>query len=171
MGRQRIYSETERLQRQRKLNQGTARKRKNQYRQDASYRERVKVSSRVTYRRQHGLTLRSDRNAHEFLSVLDTLGTVRELHGHEAQLTFSVRELSTALGGYHPNVVRQWCREGKFPSPELSAVCKGRELVYTLEQARALLQIMGEHQTKKVYLSSRDTETITRLFAAMSVSQ
>lgn len=170
MGRQRTYSDTERQQRQRKLNQGTAQKRKKLYRKDATYREFAKGSSRATYRRQRGLSLRNLRNAHEFLDTLETLGTVRELHDAEAQLTFSVRELSVALGGYHPNVIRQWCRDGKFPPPKLSAVCKGKELVYSLPQARALLEVIGEHQTAKAYLSTNDKDTIKRLFAAMHPS-
>lgn len=170
MGRQRTLTDAERQERQHKLNQKTATRRKEQYDGDVEYREFARGSSRATYRRKSGLALRNLRNAHDFLPSLSTLGSVRDLltkKGGEA-LTFSIRELAVLLGGYHPNVIRQWCRDGRFPSPTIEAKGARKELVYSQAQAKALAEIIGTHQQEKSYLSAADTAVISSLFSAFS---
>lgn len=171
MARPRTLSDKQRTERRKKTQQKVSARRRSQYHSDPAYRKQVKEASRLSYRSAHGLSLRNLRNAAEFLPQLETLGHMRFLrHGDkrgEEVMCFTSRELAVALGGYHPNVFRDWVRTSKFPAPAIETYCPGRVLVYSLEQARRLLTVMGEHQAKKSYLSDEDTDTIAALFAAM----
>ena len=169
MARQPTLSDKQHRSRVHEVNRRTVKKRNALYASDPAYREFVKGSSRATYRRQAGLQLRNLRNASEYLPQLPTLGAERIIKGgtNRKRLTFSVREMAVALGGYHPNVLRQWIREGRFPAPVLQAHVRGKELVYTIEQTRALMEIMSNHQIDKAYLSQSDAETIAALHEAM----
>ena len=171
MARHTTLSAKQRRDRLKKINEATVEKRNALYASDPEYREFIKGASRASYRKHAGMELRNLRNASDFFDQLPVLGSHRLIRGADTKrprLTFSLREMATALGGYHPNVLRQWCREEKFPRPTMQAFCRGRELVYSLDQARALMKIMGEHQQEKAYLSADDKAVIAALFAVMA---
>ena len=77
-------------------------------------------------------------------------------------MTFTVKELAVALGR-RPEVVHRWGREELFPQPLIEAEGM-RENVYTLDEARALVRVMGEHQEETSYYRSDHVETRARLF-------
>jgi hypothetical protein len=139
--------------------------RRKKYREDSAYRHRVLKARRRLYHKQKGKVRRESCLVN--LPSIKNFGTVRMAYVGDSfkpsrRLTFTLKELAAVLGR-RPEVVMKWVREELFPQP-LIEVEGMRENVYTLNEARALVEVMGEHQEETSYYRADHVETRQRLF-------
>jgi hypothetical protein len=149
-------------------------RRRERYRQDAQFRAQTVQKVRDKYRKERedaGAAVRQD-DCRTNLDRLHLIGQERELHagGQPAvqALTFTVDELGEALTR-NAQVLYRWISSGMFPTPAFKALnARNRwQAVYTEAEARALLGVFGEHQTRSQYYRAFHTETRDSLFAAV----
>lgn len=157
-------------QQKRKWRDSSNTKRKAQYREDSSYREKVREQSRETGRKAHG-GLQADR-AHiirDSLSSLPTHSVMRKLINSDLEIpTFTTAELTPLMGISNVVIVHGWQRTGRFPRPRLEAIVgRTHAHVYTLQEAEKLLSVMAMHFSSKNYLNQSDEETVALLNKAM----
>ena len=171
MGRHPKYkTEEERAKQRRKWVTDANARRKARYADDPNYRNAVKRASRVTARKYlpaGGVSVvRAGTCCAMRGEELLSRGTMRRVTSAEVAatvLTYTTEELARCIG-VTTAAISRWYSDGRFPLPRLLAKGgKGEVLVYTLEQSRALLDIMCEHYAEKNYLSHKDTEVVRRL--------
>jgi len=144
------------------------------YNQDPVFRKKVLQANTARYRAAHSSGL---RNCLSTIKNLSKFGSLRrcieitkagEVIEKKLEVTFSAAELAKALG-YHTVVMYGWHSSGRFPRPKVHVSGKaGRiQLVYTLEQAKRLVEIMGVHQKDSQYLRNTDTAVIAMFAQAM----
>lgn len=166
MGRKRLQrssTETEAMKRQWAITHNETRR--DAYAHDPSYREGVTAANRTAYRQRNG-GLKVEICGKGHVGRETEFGSVRSVNGQLA-VTFSSEEMARLLGGYHLQVMYRMQRDGRFPKPETHVDGKKGQ-VYSLDQAKRLLLVMVDHQSKKAYFQSDDLDTIDSLKKAMA---
>jgi len=177
MGRLRTnMSETERVAHKRKQADKRNEQRRERYHADAEYRESCRGAARNTWRNTVGTEhpeLEREKACLEGLSRVEEVAVLRPLvvagaATEDTKLTLTSSELAPLLGLAHVVMLHKWQRRGKFPRPELRVqVGRTHAEVYTVQQARKLIEALMLHYAVKTYFFDADEETIVRLHAAM----
>lgn len=133
------------------------------YRQDHSFRERVKKSNRRTARNHYGL--REQSYGHELrqrAGEIEKWGTKRSIVLPDKNIAedvcFTLDEMARLLGRC-TKTLRLWVETNRFPAPVCVTFQKWRKFhraVYSSKQARSLLERLADHFDEKHYLSLDD---------------
>jgi hypothetical protein len=91
---------------------------------------------------------------------------------------FTVAETAEALDGYSEQAIYRWLREGQLPpmvyrARVLLPVNSGgtREAfvsVYTIDEVKAIIGALADHQRDYQYYTKRHTETKLKIYSAVS---
>jgi predicted DNA-binding transcriptional regulator AlpA len=157
------YSDAERKTRQKTWNKKVSAERKQRYKEDPVYADAIKKTMREAYQEKKGIKPREVKNCRGYLPRLKEIGRMRKTTELGDELTFNVREAATALGGYHPNVVYRWIRQGMFPKPPHLVEGHKVEHVYVESEMRSLMLAFALHQDHKLYFQAKDENTIAAL--------
>ena len=150
--------------------------RRKRYKDDPEYRNKIREQVRDTYRRQRmeqGLPVRTS-DCRENIGDLDMIGEERMVvlkSGEEVDmLTFTVAELAKALERSQ-QVMYRWFTADQFPRPVVQAMVptNHQQPVYSFEEAKALLNVFGEHQEESQYYRKVHTATRDKLYAAVAL--
>lgn len=150
--------------------------RRKRYREDPEYRNKIREQVRDTYRRQRmemGLPVRTS-DCRENIGDLDMIGEERSvilMSGEEVDmLTFTVEELAKGLERSQ-QVMYRWFASGQFPRPVVQVRLPNNhpQTVYSYEEAKALLNVFGEHQEESQYYRKIHNKTREKLFAAVNL--
>jgi hypothetical protein len=142
--------------------------RKQRYQSDPTYRAHVREANRRSYRNRAIVSnpvvvTASDVSAHG-----QTRPTLTEAESYSPALCFTVEELGMVLGGLDPSTLYRWITRNILPYPQRTALVHGQPVgVYTLAQVKSVAVILRDHYSKKAYLRKSDSDTITKLFAAV----
>ena len=147
-------------------------KRRKMYAEDKDFRDKAIESTRANYRSVNdGLV--DDSTCLDNVDDLDKFGTKRRVEGdRNSRLTFYVKELAAAMNR-RAEVVYRWVRRGMFPPPthQLEEPTSGHQFVYLRGEARALAEVMGDHQLDTPYYRADHVDTRERLFEAVDGSE
>jgi hypothetical protein len=148
--------------------------RREMYASDADYRASRMEESRARYRQEHGVF---EKDCRENLDALDSIGSMRLIKLGKKQLnilTFNNRELAEALG-YSLVQVYRWQNDGRLPKPRTALSyeegLKGRFMcseVYTEDEVKAIMSVLGEHQQSVAHYRTTHTLTIKKMFSAFN---
>ena len=145
-----------------------AKVRRKKYQDDPAYRERAIKQTRKQYRAQHGVR---DDNCGSNLKNLSKLGVRRRTAGSKGQsVTFTIAELAGCMNR-HPQVLYRWIEKGMLPAPGVRLekpldFGNMHNEVYSLQQARAMIEVMSGHQRSTPYYRADHRATRDALFAA-----
>lgn len=141
-------------------------KRRKLYAEDPEVRRKAIESTRGTYRAVNG-GLMDPSTCLDNLDDLGSYGTKRLLRREKrVRVTFSIGELAIALNR-RPEVVYRWVRSKILPQPNfiLQEPLVGTHwFVYSMDQVRALVEVMGRHQLNTPYYRRDHNETRNDLF-------
>lgn len=129
------------------------------YQTDPAYRERIRTRSRERYRQLNSVEL---RDAGANVGRIAEFASRRKVGGESIEC-LDIPEVASAIG-YHPDRVRHWICEGKFPKPSME-VSGSKLRVYSVPQAKRLVSIIGNHQNRSQHLRKADSGTIAKLHA------
>ena len=148
-------------------------KRRDTYAKDEAYRQERQDTCRENYRRANHV---GGKDCRAMLPMLKKLGNIRYIYVGKKQvkaLTFSYRELANALD-YSLVAVYRMANDGRIPKAvsqvvygESAAIKPCGEFVYTEAEARAIINVLGQHQEKLLYYGARHTETKAAMLAAV----
>ena len=154
-------------------------KRRKEYANDESYRQTCTLVSRENYRRDNNVVLHS---CLDNLDKLASFGAVRDIHINATvtvtERCYVVRELGEIIG-HSPTVLYRWKAKELMPSPIYGARTimyskhRGASFdstlkVYTEQEVRKIVEIIGEHQKEFCYYRQSDRDVTERLFAAIN---
>lgn len=142
-------------------------RRRLKYSQDPEYRTRLIKSTREGYRKKHG-TLEKPSSCLVNLEDLGAFGTTRKVTvaGVERRrLTFTTGELANALRR-RVEILYRWMRNDMLPVPvhTSSELQNQHGQVYSYQEVRAIVQVLGEHQEQTPYYRQDHVETRKRLY-------
>lgn len=167
MGRTKVYrTAEERKQQKLRYRDAHNAKRREKYANDVEYRKSVFDANRARYREQHGVSARERDLDPKVASVLSVKRKVRVDGQSKMAACLTNEDLATAMG-YHRFVLHRWQRSDRFPRPKHRMDNSSRQGVFLLPEAKELISIMRKHLKRKMYLTSRDTDTIAQLFAVV----
>lgn len=140
--------------------------RRKRYAEDPEVRQRAIESTRETYRVANG-GLIDPTTCLGNLEDLEKFGTKRRLAGgKKSRTTFSIGELARAMNR-RPEVVYRWVRSNMLPHPNLrleEPLARTHWFVYSLDQARGMVEVMGKHQERTPYYRKDHDGTRHHLF-------
>lgn len=176
MGRNRVILTEAELQARKEKYWGVDRnaRRQERYHTDEAYRLVARQHVRNAYRNrraEEGETVKND-DCRESISKLAEIATERPVYASGTatpMLTLTIDEMSVALIRQQ-SVLYRWINTGLFPTPMIPAFNKAArrmQMVYSVEEAVALLTVMGEHQTRAQYYREAHVETREKLFKAI----
>lgn len=153
-------------------------KRKERYKNDPEYRQKILDESRQRYRETH---LKSEgRDCRENIEAIESIGDYRIIEGSlgevDEHLCLTIPEIAEALGGYAPQVVYRWIGDGRFPD----AIYKGRNVetgtfldqkVYHVQEVVGMLEVFGKHQETHMYFKKTHEDTIQALNNAVEAAR
>lgn len=139
-------------------------RRRERYQQDKSYREAEKARARLAGREDRV----SFPDPREAIKHLNSFGAIRDVITPVGERRFTVlsfEELATAMGR-NVYLLYRWRKAGRFPS----GVVYFRDerggqptQAFTLEEARVLMKIIGEHLENSQYYLAEHTETAEKI--------
>ena len=136
-------------------------RRRRVYRENKARRLAVNLQNRRSYRRNNIVESNKALPPSKLSSVavnrtVPTLGCIP---------TLSVADMGIALGGYHKVVVYRWISQNKFPKPKYSSD-EGLG-VYTLNQAKKIVEVFYAHQKTSAHFCFSHKDTIEKLFKCL----
>ena len=117
--------------------------------------------------------MREGEDCRKNLPLLEATAQVRAIEQNGVSLgsvkTVTSDELAQALNR-DPQVLYRWMGKGMLPRPVFEARNDRNRLqaVFTLDEARAIVTVFGEHQETSLYFRSTHTDTIRRINQAVA---
>ena len=153
-------------------------RRRERYEQDPDYRAKHRAKSLDYLREQHGIST-DFRDCRANIDILDAIGDVRTVKWDGGEyLTLTTEELAKALGEYSVTNVRRWITNGQLPEPvvpcDVQTDTFGRKgettemFVYLEDEIKALMEVLGPHQTDYHYYRKSHRATIEKVFEAVN---
>lgn len=143
-------------------------KRQIRYMQDMKYRENAKSLSRRSYRRKVGAEITSCLYSLNFLEDAASLFRCKTGKGRTVRMpVLSVPKTAMLLQKLYQTIWR-WINNGTIPAPVLSCLERDNNgsvpySVYHIEEVRALIEIIGEHEQTVTYLRKDHVEVRRRI--------
>jgi len=150
--------------------------RNKRYKDDAAYRTVRQERSRETYRKNVGGVETTD--CRKNIKNLDKLGALRVVRLGRIEvkaICFTKRQLAEAFN-IKPLTMYKWVGGGRIPEPVFKLVYaddakvngENAGMVYHRKEVRAMLDVVGEHQSQYAHYRETHTETIAAVKAAIN---
>lgn len=139
--------------------------RRSRYANDEGYRERVKRSSRSTYRRKNNVELETCLHSLEFVHDLAKECEVELPNGRIFTCpTLNVSKTASALQIMYQTVLR-WIKTDMLPSPVLVSLSRQHHVlhVYHLDEVRVFIEEIGKHKKTVRYYRQEHVEVRDRI--------
>lgn len=150
-------------------------RRRQRYAVDPEYRASVRQRARETQfakRREAGMDVREGENCRENLHMLPSFEKREYFLGEESAGTNRVvtAEDLARLLNRDPQVLYRWMGKEMLPRPMFEAYNdrNRRQGVYLNEEARAIMEVFGEHQETSLYFRTSHVMTIRRIHNAVA---
>lgn len=181
MARTKVLTDEQRAAQKAKWNAARDARRRIRYHGDDEYQAKQQALSRDYFRQRHGMDSAAFTDCRRNYDQLHTIGKVREARfedEHEPYLTFTVPEAAKAFGDYNPRIMHRWIAKGMLPAPllEVSEVtgsfgrADGTSIlkVYTEEEIKAVIEVLGAHQSAMRYYRASHTNTVQEINDAVA---
>jgi hypothetical protein len=175
MGRRKVELTQEQIEERRKRYWGPERnaKRRAQYHADDALKQRIIQTVRAGHRKRQedaGVPVRND-DCRERISQLAKIACTRSVDLGETWVRMpclTIEELGRAIGR-NTQVLYRWINADMFPGPALPALNEHNrtQVVYSVGEVTALLEVFGAHQERSQYYKEKHTETRRALFDAV----
>jgi hypothetical protein len=139
--------------------------RRQRYKTEASYRESAKAMSRRTYRRKAGVELSTCLHSLEFISSIAEDHRVKYPDGSEHVIpAITTPNLAKLLQKLYQTVWR-WIKSEMIPAPIITSLAWPSKpfFVFHVEEARALVEIIGEHEKTTRYFRKDHRDVVMRI--------
>jgi len=144
----------------------SARRRAERYRTDKAYREKAKETARERYREAKNVDLSSCLYSLDFIAQLADETNVILPNGRKAFMPVISQANAAAALQIDKVTFYRRIQRGQLPPPLIRRV-KRNALVYHVDEVKALISVIGEHEKSQKYLRRDHTATIDAIWATI----
>jgi hypothetical protein len=140
------------------------------YHSDAAYRDRAKTRGRRAYRTKvDGFELENCLVSLKFIAQAAEVKPCQIPGGGTKKLTVLTMTKTAGMLQKMYSTLHRWIKDGRIPAPVLSeAGSRGNAMLYHVEEVRAMIRIIGKHESEVRYYRGDHTDIRNQVAKAVA---